>query len=231
MFEHVRSVTPSGVACRAIVAALAFAAAAPAALAQTIVPNPYLHNDLAPWSAFTSTAPDPIGSGAAPVWQPSPDVNSSAASGSARITLAPSAPGAASGIAQCVDFGMPTAVSFYNVDMAFHVADAAVLDGSTSIDVEVRLFADTGCMGFLSGGTQGQALSAPSVPIATWYRIADNHFVPQGAPLTAASAQVRAYLRQTGTAPTQAQYTVALDQFVLVLNSTTPVELLHFNID
>ncbi|HUD40442.1 MAG TPA: hypothetical protein VMR06_00410 [Dokdonella sp.] len=214
-----------------LIAAIVAIAAVSALHAQTIVPNAYLHTELPPWAAFQSAAPDPVGSGEAPVWQSPPDVDGNPASGSVRIHLAPSVQDAASGIAQCVDFAVPTSVSFLNYGMAFRAPTAATLDGSMSAVVEVRLYADPGCTGFLSGGTQGQALVAGSPPAETWYRIADNGFVPNDAPVMAASAQVRGYLRQTGTQPAQTDYAIHLDHFVLVLNSTTPVELIRFQVD
>lgn len=212
-----------------LVAALA-AVSASALHAQTIVPNPHLDAQLPPWTAFLSSAPDPAGAGEAPVWQSPPDVNASVTSGSARIRLTPSSLNAASGLAQCFDFAVPTSVSFLNYGMAFRAPTAAILDGSVSANVEIRLYSGAGCTGFLSGGTQGQTLNA-GVPATTWYRIADNNFVPNGAPVTAASAQVRGYLRQTGGQPTQSDYAINLDHFVLVLNSTTPVQLIQFDIE
>lgn len=213
------------------IAAIFAIAAAPALHAQTIVPNAYLHTELPPWSAFQSAAPDPVGTGEAPLWQSPPDVDGSPTSGSVRVRLTPSAPNAASGIAQCLDFATPTSVSFLNYGMAFRAPTAATLDGSVSAVVEIRLYSDPGCTGFLSGGTQGQALVAGSPPAEAWYRIADNGFVPNDAPVMAASAQVRGYLRQTGGPPTQPDYAINLDHFVLVLNSTTPVELIRFQVD
>ena len=47
--------------------------------------------------------------------------------------------------------------------------------------------------------------------------------------VNAASVQVRGYLLRT-TTPGHAEYAIDLDNFVLVLNSTTPVELLRFDI-
>lgn len=218
-------------ACTAAVS-IALAFASPVG-AQTLVPNPHLDTQLAPWTVFTSSAPDPVGGGAAPVWQSPPDVDGSVASGSALVRLTPveSAANTASGIAQCFDFAAPASVSFLNYGMAFQVPATTARDGAVSATVEMRLYSDAGCTGFLTGGTQGQTLAAASVPATTWYRIADNHFVPPNAPVTAASVQVRGYLRQTGSPPTQNDYAINLDHFVLVLNSTTPVELLHFDID
>lgn len=206
------------------------AAAAPAAHAQTIVPNPYLNTALAPWNVFTSSAPDPVGAGEAPIWQSPPDVDSNPASGSARLRITPSATNAASGISQCFDFSNPTSVAFLNYGMALRVPAVVALDGSMSANVEIRLYSGAGCSGFLSGGSQGQVLNG-AMSGDTWYRIRDNNFVPNDAPVMAASAQVRGYLRQTGAAPSQSDYAVNVDHFVLVLNSTTPVELIRFEVD
>ena len=156
------------------------------------------------------------------------------ASGSSLIHIATSAPAAnaASGIAQCFDFaGGPSPVSFINYGMAFRLPASTPADGGAAATVEVRLFSAAGCNGFITGGTQGQNLSAPGVVAGSWNRLADSGFVPPGAPVTAASVQIRGYLRLTGTPASQSGYAIDLDHFLLVLNSTTPVELLQFTID
>ncbi len=213
--------------------AAAFAVAAPLLSAQTLVPNAHLDSGLAPWAPFVSTAPDPAGSGTAPAWAATPDVDGNPASGSATIHIATGTPAtnAASGIAQCFDFSQPTGVNFVNYGMAFRVPATTARDGSVSATVEVRLYSGTGCSGFLAGGSQGQALTSVNVPADTWYRLADVSFVPAAAPVTAASAQIRGFLRQTGTTPGQTDYPISLDHFVLVLNSTTPVSLLRFDVE
>ena len=226
-------------------AVLALIALAPSAYAQTIVPNPYLNTQLPPWTAFLSAAPDPAGSGNAPVWQATPDFDGSPASGSALIQLGTGAPplntappveavnavNGASGIAQCVNFASVTQVDYLNYSLAFRRPAATVADSSVSATVEIRLFSAAGCSGFISGGTQQQTLTSANVPADTWQRVGDNGFVPTGAPVMAASAEIRGYLRQTGGAPSQAGYAINVDQFVLVLNSSTPVQLMHFEID
>ena len=213
--------------------ALCLAAAATTGAAQTIVPNPYLDTQLAPWTAFLSSAPDPVGSGGAPNWLATPDFNSSPASGSALIQInTPSQlTNAASGITQCFNFASPTSVTFFNYGMRFFVPATTVRDGSLTANVEVRLFSSAGCSGFISGGSQGQVIANAAVPAATWVALSDNSFIPAGAPLTAASAEVRASLRQNGGALTQASYAINVDQFVLVLNSTTPVQLMQFDVE
>ena len=215
------------------IAAFVLVTAMSCAQAQTIVPNAQLDGSLPPWTAFTSSSPDPEGSGTPPAWQAAPDVDGNAASGSALIHIATSGPvaNAASGMAQCFDFaGGAQSVSFLNYGMAFRLPATTTADGSVNATVEMRLFANAGCTGFLAGGTQGQNLTAAGTTAGTWYRLADNSFVPGGAPVSAASVQVRAYLRQTGAVPTQSDYAIDLDHFVVVLNSTTPVELLRFDI-
>lgn len=206
---------------------------AASALAQTIVPNANLDTQLAPWQPFLSAAPDPAGSGDAPAWVAAPDWNDSPTSGSARIDLRAggAAPNAASGMAQCVDFSSATLIHFVNYGMSFQVPATTADDGSLSATIELRLFADPGCNGFISGGTQGQTLVPGTAADAIWYSLGDNSFVPAGAPVTAASAQVRGYLRRTGTAPSQSDYPIHLDHFVLVLNDTTPVELMQFYVE
>lgn len=213
-------------------ALLFLVSAAPWAQAQTIVPNPYLNTQLTPWTAFVSAAPDPVGSGTAPAWAATPDLDNNPASGSALVNFnaTASAVNAASGIAQCVDFAAPTSVTFYNYSMAFRAPPAMATDGSLAATVEVRLFSGAGCNGFLSGGSQGQVLSAAQVTNGTWYTLRDTSFVPLDSPVMAASAQVRGYLRQTAS-PTQTDYPINFDQFVLVLNSMTPVSLMHFDVN
>ncbi len=213
-------------------ATLLLVSAAPWAQAQTIVPNPYLNTQLTPWAAFVSAAPDPAGSGTAPAWAATPDLQSNPASGSVLVNFnaAASAVNAASGIAQCVDFAAPTSVTFFNYSMAFRAPPAMATDGSLAATVEVRLFSGAGCNGFLSGGSQGQVLSAAQVTNGTWYTLSDTSFEPMDSPVLAASAQVRGYLRQSGS-PTQTNYPINFDQFVLVLNSTTPVSLMHFDVN
>lgn len=217
---------------RARILLLAAAAAAPALHAQTIVPNPNLDTELPPWAAFVSAAPDPIGGGGAPTWVPRPDLNGSTLSGSALIdfAVAGAAANTASGMAQCFEFSHPTLVNFVNYGMSFHVPATTIGDGSLSATVEIRLFSGSGCSGFISGGSQGQVLGA-GLSEALWYTLGDHRFVPTGAPVTAASAQIRGYLRQTTAAPTQSDYRVHLDHFVVVLNSTTPVELMQFDVE
>lgn len=228
--NRLASSVPRRTAVRAL-AALVVVTAAPALLAQTLVPNPQLDTQLAPFQTFLSAAPDPVAAGAAPAWQSPPDVNASPTSGSALVHLSPTATNAKSGVVQCFDFPAPTSVNFVNYSVAFFAANAAALDGAVSATAEIRLYSGTGCSGFLSGGTQAQTLIAPAVPVATWYRVTDNNFVPNNAPVMAASAEVRGYLRQTGATPTQSDYAVNFDHFVLVLNSTTPVQLIRFDID
>lgn len=208
-----------------------FLVAVPALNAQTLVPNPHLDAQLPPWSAFVSGAPDPVGGGAAPAWESPPDVNGAPTSGSARVRMTPTLPNAKSGMAQCFDFATPTSIQFLNYGMAYYVPSPALLDGATVATVEVRLFSGAGCAGFLSGGTQIQSLSASNLSAATWYRLADNHFVPNDAPVTAASVQIRGYLLQSPGQPTQSEYALNLDHFVVVPNSTTPVSLIRFDVE
>ncbi|WP_257387008.1 hypothetical protein [Tahibacter caeni] len=207
--------------------------AAPLAQAQTLVPNAHLDSGLAPWAQFVSLPPDPPGAGSEPAWAATPDVDGNPASGSATIHVSTAVPAtnAASGIAQCFDFSQPTGVNFVNYGMAFRVPATTARDGSVSATVEIRLFSGAGCNGFLAGGSQGQALTAANVPADTWYRLADVGFVPAPTAVTAASAQIRGYLRQTGAAPGQTDYPISLDHFVLVLNSTTPVSLQRFDVE
>lgn len=215
---------------RLLLSALAFA---PLASAQTIVPNGNLDTQLAPWTAWLSAAPDPVGSGAAPTWTATPDLLGSTVSGSAQIAINTATPAlnAKSGFAQCVNFAVPTSVTFVNYGFHFWVPSTTVRDGSISVTSEIRLFSGAGCSGFLSGGTQAQSLTAAGVPAQTWYSVGDTNFTPPGAPVMAASAEVRGYLRQNGTAPTTTTYAIQFDRSLLVLNNTTPVELTRFSVE
>jgi hypothetical protein len=138
---------------------------------------------------------------------------------------------AASGIAQCVDFAA-TSISLINYGIFVRVPTATVTDASINATVEMRLFSDAGCNGFISGGSQGRTLIAGTGSDTTWYPLGDANFVPPGAPVTAASAQIRAYLRQVnGGSPTAASYIVEFDAGHLVLNATTPVRLQQFDVE
>lgn len=215
------------------ISAVALVAAAPLLQAQTLVPNAQMDGSLSPWQPFVSLPPDPLGTGTEPAWAASPDIDGNPASGSATIHISTAVPttNAASGIAQCFNFSQPTSVNFVNYGMAFYVPAPTARDGSVSATVEVRLYSGAGCSGFLAGGSQGQALTAANVSADTWYRLADTGFVPAPTPVVAASAQIRGYLRQTGTSPGQTDYPISLDRFVLVLNSTSPVSLQRFDVE
>lgn len=204
------------------------------ATAQTIVPNGNLDSGLAPWSAFISASPDPVGSGAVPTWTATPDLLGNPASGSARIGIATTTPAtnAASGFFQCVNLVAPTSVNFINYGISFWVPTTTVRDSSVSATAEIRLYSFAGCSGFFLGGaTQAQSLTAANVQPETWYSVGDTGFVPPAAPVVVASVLVRGYLRQTGATPTQGAYAIQLDRSLLVLNDTTPVELMQFSVE
>ena len=202
--------------------------------AQNIVPNATFDTQLAPWAAFLSSAPDPNGAGAPPIWV-SNDIGSSPSSGSGQVNIDASTPAAdaASGIAQCIDFsGGATSINLINYGMSFRVPAATTADGAINATVEVRLFANAGCSGFITAGSQGRDLLVGLPSDTTWYAVGDNDFVPSGAPVLAASAQFRAYLREVNAVgPTVASYTVDYDAAKLILNSTTPVRLQTFDVE
>jgi hypothetical protein len=204
------------------------------ALAQNIVPNNNFDTQLPPWAQFLSSAPDPIGAGATPIWQ-AVDSGSSPSSGSALVDIDTTTPAgdAASGIAQCVDFATPsTIVTLVNYGISFRVPAATTADGSVNATVEVRLFSGTGCSGFLTGGSQGRTIVAGLASDTTWYAVGDNGFVPPGGSVTASSAQIRAYLREVnGVAPSTTDYKANFDAARLVLNSSTPVRLQQFDVE
>jgi hypothetical protein len=201
--------------------------------AQNLVPNPNFDTVLAPWAQFLSSAPDPVGVGAAPVWAATPDFNASPGSGSALVDINTTTPAinGASGIAQCFNFPAPMPVNFVNYGGSFLVPAATTRDSSINATVEVRLYAGANCATFISGGNQGRTF-LPGMATATWFSVTDNSFALPGAPVLAASAEVRGYLRQTGdAASTQTDYKANFDKFFLVLNSITPVRLLNFGVE
>ena len=214
-------------------AALLLAATAFAAHAQNTIPNPQFDTELAPWVTFASSAPDPVGAGAAPLWVATPDITGNPASGSAQVSLdgVAMATNAASGIAQCVEFDSPALVNYVYYGMSFRIPPTMATDGSMSATVEMRLFENPDCSGFITGGSQGQVLGPVFAGDTTWYRLSDHGFNVPDAPALAASAQIRGYLRRTGAAATQAAYSLNVDHFVLVLNSSTPVGLMHFDVE
>ena len=200
--------------------------------AQNIASNPNFDTQLPPWAQYLSSAPDPSGAGTA-VWLGTVDINSNPNSGSARVDIDASQPAvnAASGIAQCVDFAS-TSISLINYGIFVRVPAATTTDSSINATVEMRLFSGAGCSGFISGGTQGRLLTAGTGSDTTWYALGDTNFVPAGAPVTAASAQIRAYLREvSGGTPTASSYLVEFDAAHLVLNATTPVRLQQFDVE
>jgi len=202
------------------------------AAAQNIVLNPDFNAPvtLVPWTQFLSASPDPTGVGAAPAAAASPDAGNSPTSGSALTDINATTPAvnAASGISQCIDFGTTT-VSLLNYGASIFVPAATTTDGAINATVEVRLFANAGCNGFITGGSQCRTFIA-GLSTNTWYAIGDSGFTPPGGSVSAASAQVRAYLRQTG-GPTQTDYKANFDNFHLVLNSATPVRLQQFDVE
>jgi len=201
--------------------------------AQNVVLNPNFDTQLSPWTQFLSAAPDPSGAGAAPMWV-AVDISNSPSSGAGQININTTTPAgdAASGIAQCVDFGAATSISFINYGMSFRIPAATTADTAINATVEVRLFSGAGCSGFIAGGSQGRDLLAGLPSDTTWYTVGDNSFTPAGGPVLASSAQFRAYLRQVnGVGPTTTSYTVDYDAAHLVLNSATPVRLQQFDVE
>jgi hypothetical protein len=202
------------------------------AFAQNIVINPNFNAPvtLVPWTQFLSSSPDPNGVGAAPSAVTTPDAANSPTSGSALtdINTTIAAVNAASGMSQCIDFGSMT-VSLVNYGASIFVPGATITDGAINATVEVRLFSGAGCSGFVTGGSQGRTFVA-GLTTNTWYGIGDSGFSPPGGSVSAASAEVRAYLRQT-SAPTQTDYKANFDNFHLVLNSSTPVRLQQFDVE
>jgi|SRR5690242_16206086 len=200
--------------------------------AQNVAPNQNFDTQLAPWTLFQSSPPDPSGSGAS-AWLGTVDINNNPGSGSGRVTIDTSQPAAnaASGIAQCVDFAS-TQINLVNYGVFVRVPAATTTDAAINATVEMRLFSGPGCSGFVGGGTQGRTLISGTGSDTFWYALGDPNFVPPGAPVAAQSAQIRAYLRQVnGGSPSTTSYVVEFDSAHLVLNATTPVRLQQFDVE
>jgi len=200
--------------------------------AQNIVPNATFDTQLSPWATFLSSAPDPVGAGAAPVWV-SNDIGNSPSSGSGQVDINTSAPAgdAASGIAQCVNFPS-TLVTLVNYGISVRVPTTTTTDNSINATVEMRLFSGANCTGFITGGSQGRNLVVGLASNTTWYAVGDTGFTPPGGSATAMSAEIRAYLREiNGVGPTTTAYQADFDAARLVLNSSTPVRLQQFDVE
>ena len=200
--------------------------------AQNIVPNATFDTQLSPWTTFLSSAPDPVGTGAAPVWV-SNDIGNSPSSGSGQVDINTSAPAgdAASGIAQCVNFPS-TLVTLVNYGISVRVPTTTTTDNSINATVEMRLFSGANCAGFVTGGSQGRNLVVGLASNTTWYAVGDTGFTPPGGSATAMSAEIRAYLREiNGVGPTTTAYQADFDAARLVLNSSTPVRLQQFDVE
>ena len=200
--------------------------------AQNIVPNATFDTQLSPWTTFLSSAPDPVGAGAAPVWVIN-DIGNSPSSGSGQVDINTSAPAgdAASGIAQCVNFPS-TLVTLVNYGISVRVPTTTTTDNSINATVEMRLFSGANCAGFVTGGSQGRNLVVGLASNTTWYAVGDTGFTPPGGSATAMSAEIRAYLREiNGVGPTTTAYQADFDAARLVLNSSTPVRLQQFDVE
>ncbi len=208
-----------------------FAGFAASALAQNTVQNPNFTSDLAPWTPFVSSAPDPVGNGTA-VWTATQDANAAIGiSGAAQIGLDanPASPHAAAGIHQCIPFAQTTVLQA-NYGARFKVPASDASDGSVTAAVEIRFFSDAACSQFISGagGMQGRAIVANVPDDNTWYSASDPSFTPPPG-TSAQSAEVRASLRKTGDSATA--YTGYFDDIFLSLNGSVPVSLQSFNVD
>ena len=200
--------------------------------AQNIVPNATFDTQLSPWTTFLSSAPDPVGAGAAPVWV-SNDIGNSPSSGSGQVDINTSTPAgdAASGITQCVNFPS-TLVTLVNYGISVRVPTTTTTDNSINATVEMRLFSGANCAGFVTGGSQGRNLVVGLASNTTWYAVGDTGFTPPGGSATAMSAEIRAYLREiNGVGPTTTAYQADFDAARLVLNSSTPVRLQQFDVE
>ena len=200
--------------------------------AQNIVPNATFDTQLSPWTTFLSSAPDPVGAGAAPVWV-SNDIGNSPSSGSGQVDINTSTPAgdAASGITQCVNFPS-TLVTLVNYGISVRVPTTTATDNSINATVEMRLFSGANCAGFVTGGSQGRNLVVGLASNTTWYAVGDTGFTPPGGSATAMSAEIRAYLREiNGVGPTTTAYQADFDAARLVLNSSTPVRLQQFDVE
>jgi hypothetical protein len=219
--------------CLAIVAVLASASSG---TAQNRVTNSTFDSGLAPWTTFSSAAPDPTGTGAAS-WTGARNLDNVPGSGSSDTTLTAVAArpaNAAFGIRQCVTLpGAPVVVTEARYQASLLArATGNPTDNRGNATVQVRFFSDASCATFIpgAGGSQGVNLTTGAILNDTqWWTIGDAQFLPPGGSITTSSAEVRAFVRTVNT--TSNGYEVFFDQIVLSINGTTPVELSRFEIE
>jgi hypothetical protein len=218
-----------------LLASVAGVAIAASSSAQNQVNNSNFDSELAPWNGFGSTAPDPVGAGAAS-WTSAHNLDNLPGSGSSDTLLtgvAAQPANASFGIRQCVALpGGPVSVTEASYEASF-LARAAdnPTDGLGNATVQVRFFSDASCTNFIpgAGGSQGVNLTNGSILNDTqWWTIGDPQFLPPGGAITASSAELSAFIRTVNT--TSNGYHVFFDRIVLSLNGTTPVELLRFEV-
>jgi len=223
--------------------AMLFVLVASNAVAQdNLLSNSNLNSELAPWTATLSGAPDPVGSGSITWAGLINSDNVMNGSGSAQVALsAPSTTtpaNASSGFRQCVALpdplfpAAPTHVTSANYGAHFLIpATGNASDGLANATIEVRFFSDGNCSAFIpgAGGTQGMVLTSLALNDIVWYELEESNLsMPSGA-VTASSAEVRAFLRTTGT--TSNRYIAYFDRIFLAINGGLPVELVRFSVD
>ncbi|UXI69304.1 hypothetical protein [Tahibacter amnicola] len=201
--------------------------------AANIVQDPNFSAPIAAnWQLQLSASPDPAGAGV--LTHGTPDVGNMVGSGSGEVALLATQPAAraAASVRQCVVLnGGATPVTEANYGGRIRIPTAGnTADGSVNAQVEIRFFSDAACTSFIpgTGGNQGRTLT-PGVPDdAYWYRVGDAHFLlPPGS--VAASVEIRGTVRRVnaGSAASSAFF----DDLYIGLNGTTPVELMHFDVE
>ena len=207
------------------------------AFSQNTTINPNLNSDLTPWNATLSVAPDPNGFGSVSWTNIHNNDNIMNGSGSAQVQLStppvpPNPANASSGFQQCIVFPSPP-VSVMTAKYGTHVLIPLTgnpVNGSANASIEVRFFSDGNCLDFIpgAGGNQGKEFNG-ALSDADWYVLEDNSLVMPNGAISASSAEVRGFLRTTGTSSDN--YIAFFDHVFLALNGSLPVELLHFSID
>jgi len=205
-------------------------AAAPA-LGQNQVQNsgfdivPMLMN----WSAYASSAPDPVGAGTG-VWDGTQDVSMSPLSGSAHIDFAaaPTGGNAAYGIRQCVDLSALQPVMTATFGTRYEVRTGQTATGGVNVGIDVAFFDAVGCGGnLITGGSQGKDILMADLMDNFWdtAEILSPAFdiSPLPSPM---SAEVR--LVATRTSMNSDTLSVFFDGAYLAVNGALPVQLQTF---
>jgi hypothetical protein len=204
-----------------------------AALAQNQVQNSGFDAGpmLTSWSAYASSAPDPVGTGTG-VWDGTQDVSMNPASGSAHVTFAntPTGANAAYGVSQCVDLSaamfQPVMTATFGTRYELRTGQTAT--GGVNVGIDVAFFDAVGCGGnFITGGSQGKNILMADLMDDVWdtAEILSPPFDLTGLP-SPQSAEVRLVATRVGMNPDT--LSVFFDSPYLAVNGALPVTLQTF---